>query len=164
MRLIRVTSKIHFYNCCKFFLATNITNKSADSKTNCFTSCLHHYIRTWPGSLYLIKYSRGISTSRLLSGTNGSDICISVSITTYTQCVQILLGLCSLKIQDVNYFQNFTLFIQNSLLLNQYIAGINWKVFKNSHCTPFVESHLKLRYIPFGCPGYCHDGLLSSPT
>jgi hypothetical protein len=26
-----------------------------------------------------------------------------------TQCVQVLLGLCSLKIQDVNYFQNFTL-------------------------------------------------------
>jgi hypothetical protein len=30
-----------------------------------------------------------------------------------TQCVQVLLGLCSLKIQDVNYFHNFTLFIQN---------------------------------------------------
>jgi capsular polysaccharide biosynthesis protein len=43
---------------------------------------------------------------------------------THTQCVQVLLGLCSLKIQDVNYFQNFTLFIQNSLLLNQFIAGI----------------------------------------
>jgi hypothetical protein len=40
-----------------------------------------------------------------------------------TQCVQVLLGLCSLKIQDLNYFQNFTLFIQNSLLLNQYVAG-----------------------------------------
>jgi hypothetical protein len=26
-----------------------------------------------------------------------------------TQCVQVLLGLCSLKIQDMNYFQNFTL-------------------------------------------------------
>jgi hypothetical protein len=34
----------------------------------------------------------------------------------HTQCVQVLLGLCSLKIQDVNYFQNFTLIIQNSLL------------------------------------------------
>jgi hypothetical protein len=66
-----------------------------------------------------------------------------------TQCVQILLGLCSLKIQHVNYFQNFALFIQNSLLLNQYIAGIDLKVFENSHCTHFVESHLKLRYIPF---------------
>jgi hypothetical protein len=42
-----------------------------------------------------------------------------------TQRVQVLLGLCSLKIQDVNYFQKFTLFIQNSLLLNQYIAGID---------------------------------------
>jgi hypothetical protein len=63
----------------------------------------------------------------------------------YTQCVQVLLGLCSLKIQDVNYFQNFTLSIQTSLLLNQYIAGIDLKVFENSHCTPFVESHLKLR-------------------
>jgi hypothetical protein len=62
----------------------------------------------------------------------------------YTQCVQVLLGLCSLRIQDLNYFQNFTLFIQNSLLLNQYIAGIDLKVFENSHCTPFVESHLKL--------------------
>jgi hypothetical protein len=82
----------------------------------------------------------------------------------YTQCVQVLLGLCSLKIQDVNYFQNFTLFIHNILLLNQYIAGIDLKVFENSHCTPFVESHLKLRYIPFGCPGWCRDGLLSSPT
>jgi hypothetical protein len=45
----------------------------------------------------------------------------------YTQCVQVLLRLCSLKIQDVNYFQNFNLFIQNSLLLNQYIAGIAFK-------------------------------------
>jgi hypothetical protein len=36
-----------------------------------------------------------------------------------TQCVQVLLGLCSLKIQDMNYFQNITLFIQNSLLLNR---------------------------------------------
>jgi hypothetical protein len=62
-----------------------------------------------------------------------------------TQCVQVLLGLCSLKIQDVNYFQNFTLFIQNGLLHNQYIAGIDFKVFENSHYTPFVESHLKLR-------------------
>jgi hypothetical protein len=61
----------------------------------------------------------------------------------------------------VNYFQNVTLFIQNSLLLNQYIAGIDLKVFENSHGTPFVESHLKLRYIPFGCPGWCRDGLLS---
>jgi hypothetical protein len=43
----------------------------------------------------------------------------------YTLCVQVLLGVCSLKIQDVNYFQNFTLFIQNSLLLNQYIAGLD---------------------------------------
>jgi hypothetical protein len=62
--------------------------------------------------------------------------------------------MCSLKTQDVNYAQNFTLSIQNSLLLNQYIAGIDWKVFENSHCTRFVESHLKLRYIPFGCPGW----------
>jgi hypothetical protein len=60
-------------------------------------------------------------------------------IHTYTQqeakpynkisCVQILLGLCALNIQDVNYFQNFTLFIQNSLPLKQYIAGIDLKVF-----------------------------------
>jgi hypothetical protein len=70
-----------------------------------------------------------------------------------TQWVQVLLGLCPLNIQDVNYFQNFTLFIQNNLALNQYMAGINLKVSENSHCTPFVESHLKLRYIPFGCRG-----------
>jgi hypothetical protein len=44
----------------------------------------------------------------------------------------------------VNYFQNFTLFIQNSLPLNQYIARIDLKVFENSHCTPFVESHFKI--------------------
>jgi hypothetical protein len=43
----------------------------------------------------------------------------------YTQCVQVLLGLCSLNTQDINYFQNFTLFIQNSIPLNQYIAGID---------------------------------------
>jgi hypothetical protein len=43
----------------------------------------------------------------------------------YTQYVQVLSGLCSLKIKDVNYFQNFTVFIQNSVLLNQYIAGID---------------------------------------
>jgi hypothetical protein len=43
----------------------------------------------------------------------------------YTQCVQVLLGLCSLNIQDVNYFQNITPFIKNSLPLNQYIAGID---------------------------------------
>jgi hypothetical protein len=48
----------------------------------------------------------------------------------------------------MNYFQNVTLFIQNSLPLNQYIAGIDLKIFENSHCAPFVESHLKLRYIP----------------
>jgi hypothetical protein len=53
---------------------------------------------------------------------------------------------------------------QNSLLLNQYIAGTDLKVFENSHYTPFVESHLKLRYISFGCPGWCRDGLLTSPT
>jgi hypothetical protein len=29
----------------------------------------------------------------------------------HTQYVQVLLGLCSLKIQDLNYFQNFTPFI-----------------------------------------------------
>jgi hypothetical protein len=81
-----------------------------------------------------------------------------------TQCVQVLLGLCSLNIQDVNYFQIVTLFIQNSLLLNQYIAGIDWQVFENSHCTAFVESHLKLWYIPFGCLGWCCDGHLSSST
>jgi hypothetical protein len=55
-------------------------------------------------------------------------IAVCVPCFGYTQCVQVLLGLCSLKIQDVNYFQNFTLLIQNSLLLNQYIAGIKWKV------------------------------------
>jgi hypothetical protein len=59
-------------------------------------------------------------------------------------------------------FSKFHSFIQNSLLLNQYIARIDLKFFENSHCTPFVESHLKLRYIPFGCPGWCRDGLLSS--
>jgi hypothetical protein len=74
-------------------------------------------------------------------------------ITHHAQCVQVLLGLCSLNIQDVNYLQNFTLFNQNSLPLNQY-----------SHCTPFVESNLKLRYIPFECPGWCHNVLLLSPT
>jgi hypothetical protein len=43
-----------------------------------------------------------------------------------TQCVQVLLELCSLKIQDVNYFLNFTFFyIQKSLSLNQYIAGMD---------------------------------------
>jgi hypothetical protein len=61
-------------------------------------------------------------------------------------------------------FSKFTLFIQNSLLLNQYIAGIDLKVFENSHCAPFVKSYLKLRYIPFGCHGWCRDGLLSLPT
>jgi hypothetical protein len=43
----------------------------------------------------------------------------------HTQCVQVFLGLCSLKLQDVNYFQMFTLFIQNSLPLNEYIAAID---------------------------------------
>jgi hypothetical protein len=43
----------------------------------------------------------------------------------YTQSVQVLLGLCSLRIQDLNYFQNFILFTQNSLPLNQYTAGID---------------------------------------
>jgi hypothetical protein len=72
----------------------------------------------------------------------------------YKQCVQVLLGPCPLVIQDIKYFQNFTLFIQNSLPLNQCIAGIDLKVSENSHCTPFVKTHLKLRYIPFGCPGW----------
>jgi hypothetical protein len=42
-----------------------------------------------------------------------------------TVCPGSVRGLCSLKIQDVNYFQNLFLFIQNSLPLNQYIAGID---------------------------------------
>jgi hypothetical protein len=59
-----------------------------------------------------------------------------------TQRVQVMSGLCPLNMQDVNYFQNFALFIQKSLPLNQYIAGIDLKVFENSRCTPFVESHV----------------------
>jgi hypothetical protein len=56
----------------------------------------------------------------------------------HAQCVQDLLGLCPINIQDASYFQNFTLLIHSSLPKNQYIAGIDLKVFENSHCTPFV--------------------------
>jgi hypothetical protein len=75
----------------------------------------------------------------------------------HTQCVQVLLGLCPLNIQDMNYFQNFTLLIQNSLPLSQYIAGIDLNVYENSHCTPFVESHVKLRTSPLVREGALHQ-------
>jgi hypothetical protein len=39
-------------------------------------------------------------------------ICYSgITYSLNTQCVQVLVGLCLLEIQDVNYFQNFTVFI-----------------------------------------------------
>jgi hypothetical protein len=84
---------------------------------------------------------RQYETCYNVSTDNFNKICyrlyINIGLET-TQCVQVLLGLCSLKIQDVNYFQNFTLFFHNSVLLNHYIGVIDLKVFEKSHCTPFV--------------------------
>jgi hypothetical protein len=66
-----------------------------------------------------------------------STICGSLNVSQSSASPRPVTGTYT-YIQDVNYSQNFNLFIQNSFPLNQYIAGIDLKVFENSHCTPFV--------------------------